>query len=76
VTTITGRACEASACSVDDAHQRPAADLGQQLVRAAHAARAAGGEHERGDIAARGTGFARGCGRVTISISSRRRPCR
>ena len=29
-----------------DAHQRPAADLGQQLVRPAHAGRAAGGEDD------------------------------
>ena len=36
-----------------DAHQRPAADLGQQLVRAAHAARTAGGEHQGGDVARR-----------------------
>ena len=35
-----------------DAHQRLAADLGQELVRSAHAGRAAGGEHDRGDAAA------------------------
>ena len=35
-----------------DANKRPAADLGQQFVRPAHAARAAGGEHQRRDIAA------------------------
>ena len=32
-----------------DAHQRLAADLGQQLVRPAHAGGAAGGEHDGGD---------------------------
>src|SRR5262249_22831438 len=35
-----------------DAHQRLAADLGQQLVRPAHTGRAAGGEHDRGEAAA------------------------
>ena len=35
-----------------DADQRLAADLGQQFVRPAHAARAAGGEHDGGDGAA------------------------
>ena len=35
-----------------DAHQRLAADLGEQLVDRAHAGRAAGGEHDRGDAAA------------------------
>ena len=36
----------------DDAHQRPAGDLRQQLVRPAHAARTAGAEHDGGDVAA------------------------
>ena len=35
-----------------DAHQRLAADLCQQLVRPAHAGRAAGGEHQRRDALA------------------------
>ena len=34
-----------------DAHQRPARDLRQELVRSAHAGRAAGGEHDGGDAA-------------------------
>ena len=54
-----------------DPHQRLAADLGEQLVRPAHAGRAAGGEDDRGDAAVvLGRGSSRGCGRVTISISS------
>ena len=36
-----------------NAHQRPAADLGQEFVGAAHAARAAGGQHQSRDIASR-----------------------
>ena len=62
-------------------HHRLAVDLGQQLVRPAHAARPAGGEHagpplcgaweER--VAHRS---ARGCGRVAISISSPPAPMR
>ena len=35
----------------DDAKERPAANLGQKLVRPSHAARAAGGEHQRRDVA-------------------------
>ena len=53
-----------------DAHQRPCRDLGQELVRSAHAGRAAGGEHDRGDAPrCRPPAPSRGCGRVTISIS-------
>ena len=36
-----------------DAHQRPAADFGEELVRSAHAARAARSQHQRRDIAGR-----------------------
>ena len=54
----------------DDADQRPAADLGEKLVRAAHAARPAGAEHDARRSGGRlCTGSSRGCGRVTISIS-------
>ena len=54
----------------DDAHQRPAADLGQKLVRA----RPCGSSGRRRAPARRRcgpacTGSSRGCGRVTISIS-------
>ena len=54
-----------------DANERAAADLGQELVRAAHAGRAAGGEHDRRNAGGTGcSGSSRGCGRVTISMSS------
>ena len=70
VTTITGRAREASACSAAMRTSGLAADLGQKLVRPAHAGRAPGGEHDRGDICApAASAQSRGCGRVTISIS-------
>ena len=72
MTTMTGRRLRGQRLLGGDAHQRLAADLGQQLVRPAHAGRAPGGEDDRGDIAlpCSGAGSARGCGRVTISISS------
>ena len=53
-----------------DAHERLAADLGEELVRSAHAGRAAGGQHDGGNaMGSPRAGSSRGCGRVTISIS-------
>ena len=72
VTTTTSPARLAARRLGGAPHQRPAVEQRQQLVGAAHAARAAGRQHDRVDArrAHCGARLSRGCGRVGISISS------